>query len=297
MGIILYYIKYVIILISISSICFSIEKEDLMKSKKMIHKVIEGNLDSYRIVKNRNSTLEEIGKNIVLSVYIKSRRNNFEQDILFSFQLISQALKEYSSLFENNNEKYFSPSIITLECLVPQSRKDHYITSSISKNILTEFSNNNTPVKQFWETINKSLSISADFSSYSLTPSNFLKDINYENMIAARIAYEGKNNPKLKNILEFAVKSSWIPGVESKLESMLIAYLKSNYIPLMTEVLEVKPTEKQMISIGKQFFSYIQMPLEDIRRSHTYDSLQYVWKENKYPEILNTYYKNYNKTK
>lgn len=294
---VLYYIKYFIILITISSTCFPLEKDDLIKSKKMINKLIENNLDVYRLHKNQNCTLDIIEKNIVLRIYIKSRRNNFEQDILFSFQLISQALKEYSSLFEKNNQKYFSPSIITLECLVPLSRKKQYITCSINRSVLNKFSNNNIPINQFWEIINESLNISSDFSSYSLKPSDFLKDINYENMIAARIACEGKNNPKLKNILEFAVKSSWIPGVESKLESMLINHLESNYKPLMTEILESKPTKEQMIRIGKQFFSYIQRPLEDIHKSHTYDSLQYVWKGNKYPEILNEYYKNYNKTK
>ena len=50
-----------------------------------------------------------------------------------------------------------------------------------------------------------------------------------------------------------------------------------------------------MLRIGRQFFIHIQKPYEEIKQSHTSDSLKYVWKGNAYPIELDQYYTEYRK--
>ena len=104
---------------------------------------------------------------------------------------------------------------------------------------------------------------------------------------------EGKSNPRLSSILSTAMKASWVPGLESKLEKMLVSHLKDNHSDLMGKVMGEKISDEQMLRIGKKFLEHIQKPYDQIQLSHTIDSLKYVWKGNKYPADLDIYYKKY----
>ena len=117
-----------------------------------------------------------------------------------------------------------------------------------------------------------------------------MADIDFENMISTRIALEGKNNPRLSKIISTALKASWVPGLESQLEDMLVSHLKSNHSELMKQVMGHELNDKQMLRIGKQFFIHIQKHYDEIQQSHTRDSLKYVWKGNTYPKELDQYY-------
>jgi len=125
------------------------------------------------------------------------------------------------------------------------------------------------------------------------SPNEFIADIDFENMISTRIALEGKSNPRLSSILSTAMKASWVPGLESKLEKMLVSHLKDNHSNLMAKVMREKISDEQMLRIGKKFLEHIQKPYDQIQLSHTIDSLKYVWKGNKYPADLDIYYKKY----
>ena len=54
-----------------------------------------------------------------------------------------------------------------------------------------------------------------------------------------------------------------------------------------------KLSDNQMLRIGKQFFIHIQKPFDEIKQSHTRDSMKYVWKGNLYPKDLDQYYTKY----
>ena len=127
------------------------------------------------------------------------------------------------------------------------------------------------------------------------TPEIFMADIDFENMISTRIALEGKNNPRLSKVISTALKASWVPGLESQLEEMLVSHLKSNHSNLMNKVMKKELSDEQMLRIGRQFFIHIQKPYEEIKQSHTSDSLKYVWKGNAYPIELDQYYTEYRK--
>tara|TARA_B100000941_G_C28129223_1_gene361990 strand:+ start:98 stop:517 length:420 start_codon:yes stop_codon:yes gene_type:complete len=134
-----------------------------------------------------------------------------------------------------------------------------------------------------------------NFTIPDRTPEIFMADIDFENMISTRIALEGKNNPRLSKVISAALKASWVPGLESQLEDMLISHLKSNHSDLMNKVMKKELGDKEMLRIGRQFFIHIQKPYEEIRHSHTIDSLKYVWKGNVYPIQLDQYYTDYRK--
>ena len=95
-------------------------------------------------------------------------------------------------------------------------------------------------------------------------------------------------------MLTLASKAKYIPGLESKIEVMMLEKIKSKHWDLMTETFGYSPTNKQIKRIGKQVFYHIQMQPADIINTHMNDSLRYVWKGRRYPEPLNIYYRDYN---
>ena len=79
------------------------------------------------------------------------------------------------------------------------------------------------------------------------------------------------------------------------IDLLLLSHLKSNHSVLMNRVMKKELNEDQMLRIGRQFFIHIQKSYEEIKQSHTSDSLKYVWKGNIYPIELDHYYAEYRK--
>ena len=200
--------------------------------------------------------------------------------------------KQLNHAIKQNSPSYI-PSIISIECETPVARDKVIISSSLNSNILIQFGDGTITAKNLWFTIKSSIVASMDFIMQDTSPEIFIADIDFENMISTRIALEGKNNPRLSTIISTALKASWVPGLESQLENMLVLHLKENHTELMQKVMGQKLNDKQMLRIGKQFFIHIQKPYEQIKQSHTRDSLKYVWKGNQYPQDLDQYYTNY----
>tara|TARA_B100001559_G_scaffold11935_1_gene10431 strand:- start:263 stop:901 length:639 start_codon:yes stop_codon:yes gene_type:complete len=194
-----------------------------------------------------------------------------------------------------NSSIIYIPTIITIHCVSFQGRDKVILSLSLNSKLLMQFGSGEVSAEMLWAHIKNNITSSKDFIDDDISPKTFMADIDFENMISARIALEGKNNPRLSSILSTALKASWVPGLESKLEDMLVSHLKKNHSDLMEKVMGDKLEDEQMLRIGRQFFIHIQKPYSDIKKAHMIDSLKYVWKGNVYPADLDSYYSDYRK--
>lgn len=282
-------IFYLIILTLIKANTISSEA-----SSKFFIKNIQNELGHFRIDYNPIYTIiSQTNNNTIFTLRVSSRRNNYEEIIIMSLGAIGRYLNKQLNHAIKQNVPVYSPSIVTIECETPVARDKVIISSSLNSNIVIQFGDGTITAKNLWFTIKSSIVTSMDFTMQDTSPEIFIADIDFENMISTRIALEGKNNPRLSTIISTALKASWVPGLESQLENMLVLHLKENHTELMQKVMGQKLNDKQMLRIGKQFFIHIQKPYEQIKQSHTRDSLKYVWKGNQYPQDLDQYYTNY----
>ena len=255
---------------------------------------IQTELGYFRIDCNPMYTnISQTNNNSIFTVRVSSRRNNYEEVIIMSLGAIGRYLKKQLNHAIKQETPTYSPSIVTIECETPVGRDKVIISSSLNSNILIQFGDGTITAKDLWITIKSSILASMDFTIQDSSPDIFIADIDFENMVSTRIALEGKNNPRLSTVISTALKASWVPGLESQLENMLVSHLKENHTELMQKVMGRKLNDKQMLRIGKQFFVHIQKPFDQIKQSHTRDSMIYVWKGNLYPKDLDRYYTKY----
>ena len=234
-------------------------------------------------------------KNSVFGVRVFSRRNNYGEIIIMSAGVMGRYLSKKMDDAIINNSIIYIPTIITIHCVSFQGRDKVILSLSLNSKLLMQFGSGEVSAEMLWAHIKNNITSSKDFIDDDISPKTFMADIDFENMISARIALEGKNNPRLSSILSTALKASWVPGLESKLEDMLVSHLKKNHSDLMEKVMGDKLEDEQMLRIGRQFFIHIQKPYSDIKRAHMIDSLKYVWKGNVYPADLDSYYSDYRK--
>ena len=234
-------------------------------------------------------------KNSIFEVTVNSRRNNYGEIIIMTAGVMSRYLSKVMDDAIINNSIIFTPTIITIHCVSIQGRDKVILSISLNSKLLMQFGRGEVSTGMLWSYIKNNISSSKDFIDDDISPKTFMADIDFENMISARIALEGKNNPRLSSILSTALKASWVPGLESKLEDMLVSHLKKNHSDLMEKVMGNKLEDEQMLRIGRQFFIHIQKPYSDIKKAHMIDSLKYVWKGNVYPADLDSYYSDYRK--
>ena len=234
-------------------------------------------------------------KNSIFRVRVFSRRNNYGEIIIMSAGVMGRYLSKKMDDAIINNSIIYIPTIITIHCVSFQGRDKVILSLSLNSKLLMQFGSGEVSAEMLWAHIKNNITSSKDFIDDDISPKTFMADIDFENMISARIALEGKNNPRLSSILSTALKASWVPGLESKLEDMLVSHLKKNHSDLMEKVMGNKLEDEQMLRIGRQFFIHIQKPYSDIKKAHMIDSLKYVWKGNVYPADLDSYYSDYRK--
>ena len=261
---------------------------------KFFIKNIQNELGYFRIDCNPIYTnISQTNNNSIFTVRVSSRRNNYEEVIIMSLGAIGRYLNKQLNHAIKQETPTYSPSIVTIECETPVGRDKVIISCSLNSNILIQFGDGTITAKDLWITIKSSILASMDFTMQDTSPDIFIADIDFENMVSTRIALEGKNNPRLAAVISTALKASWVPGLESQLENMLVSHLKENHTELMQKVMGHKLNDNQMLRIGKQFFVHIQKPFDQIKQSHTRDSMKYVWKGNLYPKDLDQYYTKY----
>ncbi len=232
--------------------------------------------------------------NILFSATVQSRRNNFEEVLVKTYACIGRVMIAVPGSKLNAGQLLILPSIINVQCHVPVGRDNTYFSTSSNSKEVIQFTNGVITAERFLtalkETMNGSFVPYSDKSVSSIMNA----DVDFENLIAVRMALEGKNNPRLSSVLSLASKAKYIPGIESKIEVMMLDKIKSKHWDLMTETFGYPPTDKQIKRIGKQVFYHIQMKPIAIINIHMNDSLRYVWKGRQYPEPLNVYYRDYN---
>ena len=239
-------------------------------------------------------TFDEIDNNVVFTAIVNSRRNNYEEMILKTFACIGRVIIGIPDSRLNHDQLFIIPSIITVNCNIPVRRDNSYISASANNKAVAQFTNGALTAEGFLYELRGSME--GSFTGYDNTsmPSILTADVDFENLIAARLALEGKNNPRLSTVLNLASKAKYIPGVERKIEAMMLEKMKTKNAYLLFQVFGYHPGDPQLKRIGKQVFYHIQMEAGEILDTHTNDSLRYVWKGRKYPEPLNEYYREYN---
>ena len=237
---------------------------------------------------------DEIDNNVVFTAIVNSRRNNYEEMILKTFACIGRVIIRVPDSRLNHDQLFIIPSIITVNCNIPVRRDNSYISASANNKAVAQFTNGALTAEGFLYELRGSME--GSFTGYDNTsiPSILTADVDFENLIAARLALEGKNNPRLSIVLNLASKAKYIPGVEQKIEAMMLEKMKTKNAYLLFQVFGYHPGDPQLKRIGKQVFYHIQMEAGEILDTHTNDSLRYVWKGRKYPEPLNEYYREYN---
>ena len=239
-------------------------------------------------------TFDEIDNNVVFTATVNSRRNNYEEMSLKAFACIGRVIIRVPDNRLNHDQLFIIPSIITVNCNIPVRRDNSYISASANNKAVAQFTNGALTAEGFLYELRGSME--GSFTGYDNTsmPSILTADVDFENLIAARLALEGKNNPRLSTVLNLASKAKYIPGVERKIEAMMLEKMKTKNAYLLFQVFGYHPEDPQLKRIGKQVFYHIQMEPGEILDTHTNDSLRYVWKGRKYPEPLNEYYREYN---
>ena len=232
--------------------------------------------------------------NLLFIVTVQSRRNNYEEIILKTFACIGRVMINAPDQTVNHNKLSIIPSIITVNCNIPVRRDNSYISASANSKAVIQFTNGVLTAKGFLYELRGSMDGSFMPYDNTLMPSILSADVDFENLIAARLALEGKNNPRLSTVMNLASKARYIPGVEKKIEVLMLDKMKTKHADLMYEIFGYPPGEQQLKRIGKQVFYHIQMEPGEILDTHTNDSLRYVWKGRIYPEPLNEYYREYN---
>jgi len=232
--------------------------------------------------------------NTIFQITINSRRNNYEESLMMAFSCIGKIINK-RLLLENKVENLFFPSVIIIHCNVPIGRNGSYFKTSSTFIILDNFINGSIDAASFWNEIILSTEYLSDDFYLDQNPSFFDYSVEYENLVASRIAIENKNNPKSANLISMASKAKYIPGLQGQLESVLMNYMKSKHSELMQDVLGSHPSDKQLLRLGKLVFMHIQKPLEILYQIHAMDSMRYIWNGGEYPNSINNYYSKYYK--
>ncbi len=231
--------------------------------------------------------------NKILRLNLKSRRNNFEEVLMLGFSCVGKVMNRELSKEHNNESPPAVPSIVIINCNIPVGRNGTALSVSTNSALVVQFVDGSMSASQFWVELKNSFQYSSDLGITSGQPDILTADVDFENLISARIAMESKNNPRVSNLISMANKASYIPGLQGRLESLLMNHMKSTHTGLMTEVIGKTPSDPEMLRIGKLVFFHVGHSMDDIIDVHTNDSLRYVWGGRLYPKPLDVYYDEY----
>ena len=242
---------------------------------------------------HRTSFTKEVSNNNVFEVNLKSRRNNYEEVLMLGFSCVGKVIDRELSKTHNENNPPVVPSVLVVNCEIPLGRGGAVLSVSANSALVIQFINGDMFAEQFWAEIKQSFEYSSDLGVTPNRPKILSADVDFENLVSARIAMENKNNPRVSKIIGMANKASYVPGLQKRLESMLMKYMKSNHTELMTQVMGRTPPDEQMLRIGKLVFFHVGTPMDQIIDVHSNDSLRYVWGGRVYPIPLDEYYNEY----
>ena len=276
----------------------SVQRSDLIDNpqrKSAFTYQVHSALKYYRLPYSDENTSFRKAKsnNTVFKISLTSRRNNFEEVVILGFSCVGKVMQREMHKEKKSDYVALIPSIITVHCVIPVGRDDSQLTASTSSVVLRNFVEGTITAREFWDEITNSVEYVSETQYINKSPALFVTDVEYENLIAARIALENKNNPRTANLISMASKAKYVWGLQAKVESMLMDQMKTKHMDLMVAVMGKTPNDEEMLRLGRLVFLHVQKPQDELIETHTGDSLRYVWGGESYPKAMDQYYDEY----
>ena len=276
----------------------SVQKSDLIDNpqrKSSFTYQVYSALKYYRLPYSDENTSFRKAKsnNTVFKISLTSRRNNFEEVLILGFSCVGKVMQREMHKEKKTDYVALIPSIVTVHCAIPVGRDDSQLTASTSSVVLRNFVEGTITASEFWGEITNSVEYVSETQYINKSPAIFVTDVEYENLIAARIALENKNNPRTANLISMASKAKYVWGLQAKVESMLMEQMKTKHMDLMVAVMGKTPNDEEMLRLGRLVFLHVQKPQDELVETLTGDSLRYVWGGGSYPKSMDQYYDAY----
>ena len=276
----------------------SVQKSDLIDNpqrKSSFTYQVYSALKYYRLPYSDENTSFRKAKsnNTVFKISLTSRRNNFEEVLILGFSCVGKVMQREMHKEKKSDYVALIPSIVTVHCVIPVGRDDSELTASTSSVVLRNFVEGTITASEFWDEITNSVEYISETQYINKSPEIFVTDVEYENLIAARIALENKNNPRTANLISMASKAKYVWGLQAKVESMLMEQMKTKHMDLMVAVMGKIPNDEEMLRLGRLVFLHVQKQQDELIETHTGDSLRYVWGGESYPKAMDQYYDKY----
>ena len=276
----------------------SVQRSDLIDNpqrKSAFTYQVHSALKYYRLPYSDENTSFRKAKsnNTVFKISLTSRRNNFEEVVILGFSCVGKVMQREMHKEKKSDYVALIPSIVTVHCVIPVGRDGSQLTASTSSVVLRNFVEGTITASEFWDEITNSVEYVSETQYINKSPAIFVTDIEYENLIAARIALENKNNPRTANLISMASKAKYVWGLQAKVESMLMDHMKTKHMDLMVAVMGKTPNDEEMLRLGRLVFLHVQKPQDELIETHTGDSLRYVWGGESYPKAMDKYYDEY----
>jgi len=293
-----------ILLISILSLLHAVPDETSIQRSELIDNPqrksaftyqVHSALKYYRLpYSDENTSFRKAeSNNTVFRISLESRRNNFEEVVILGFSCVGKVMQREMHKEQKSDYVALLPSIVTVHCSIPVGRDGSQLTASTSSVVLRNFIDGTITASEFWNEVMNSLEYVSEANYINKSPSIFITDVEYENLIAARIALENQNNPRSGNLISMASKAKYVWGLQAKVESMLMEHMKSKHMDLMIGVMGKTPNDEEMLRLGRLVFLHVQKPQDELIETHTGDSLRYVWGGGSYPKAIDQYYDDY----
>ena len=276
----------------------SVQRSDLIDNpqrKSAFTYQVHSALKYYRLPYKDDNTsfLKAKSNNTVFKISLTSRRNNFEEVVILGFSCVGKVMQREMHKEKKTDYVALIPSIVTVHCNIPVGRDGSQLTASTSSVVLRNFVEGTITASEFWDEITNSVEYISETQYINKSPAIFVTDVEYENLIAARIALENKNNPRTANLISMASKAKYVWGLQAKVESLLMDHMKTKHMDLMVAVMGKTPNDEEMLRLGRLVFLHVQKPQDELIETHTGDSLRYVWGGGSYPKAMDLYYDEY----
>jgi hypothetical protein len=135
--------------------------------------------------------------NILFSATVQSRRNNFEEVLVKTYACIGRVMIAVPDSKLNEGQLLILPSIINVQYHVPIGRDNTYFSTSANSKEVIQFTNGVITAEGFLTALKETMDGSFVPYSDKSVSSIMNADVDFENLIAVRMALEGKNNPRL----------------------------------------------------------------------------------------------------
>ena len=133
-------------------------------------------------------SFDEIDNNVVFKATVNSRRNNYEEIILKTFACIGRVIIGVPDSRLDHAQLFIIPSVIMVNCNIPVRRDNSYISASANNKVVTQFTKGALTAEGFLYELRGSMDGSFTANDNASMPSILTADVDFENLVAARLA-------------------------------------------------------------------------------------------------------------